>query len=62
VTLELVRNLIAGGETFDVEFKGERAAALNDHDYVASALDQQSKTLAPFQRTPERSKTGPKPR
>lgn len=37
MTPDRLRELIAGGETFDVEFKGEERAPLNDRDLVEAA-------------------------
>ena len=38
MTPERLRELIAGGETFTVEFKGEGRRALSDHDLVESVI------------------------
>jgi ATP-dependent DNA helicase RecG len=38
VTPELLRSLIAGGETLDVEFKGEEMRALSDGDLVEAVV------------------------
>jgi len=38
MTPEVLRNLIAGGETLDVEFKGEEKAPLSDRDLVEAVV------------------------
>ena len=38
MTPEALRSLIAGGETLDVEFKGEEARALSDGDLVEAVV------------------------
>jgi ATP-dependent DNA helicase RecG len=38
MTSDRVRHLIAGGETLDVEFKGESARPLSDGDLVAAVV------------------------
>lgn len=38
MTPETLRSLIAGGETFDVEFKGEEKAPLSDRDLVEAVV------------------------